>query len=566
MEAAISIVALILTVLGSLGVFLLGMKLISEALQKVAGERLKSLLAKMTSNRFSGVLTGLAVTGVLQSSSATTVIVVSFVSAGLFTLTQAISVIMGANIGTTVTGWIVALVGFKMEITLFALPAIAFGVFMSFMKHVKIKLWGEVLVGFGILFLGLSLMKDSIPTISNPEQLAWLKHFSGGGLWSTLAFVLFGTVITAILQSSSATMTMTLTLAAMGWLPYSAAAALVLGENIGTTATANLAAIGAPPVAKRAALAHLFFNVFGVIWAVALMNIYWLPMVDWLVPGDPTVDFNTIQGDPAALALAAGVVSTHLAAAHTLFNVTNTAIMLPFVRQLERLVTRIVPETDDEAPARARFLDPSRIGSAEINVVQVSKAMQHMISLVRNMLKDAFYIVAHPHDDLGKMVEKTLGIEREVDQLEQEVLSYLAALGQMPVSEATSRKLSDLVQNTHRLERIGDHCAVIVRIARRIHSAGTPFSEEAIEDTHRLYEQVDRSLEHVSAFISGSGSITVGEEIEDRIDSTRRKLRGKYVQKMEQEGAQRAQCLAVLDTITHLEEIGDRAVGIIRRA
>jgi phosphate:Na+ symporter len=553
-------------VLGSLGVFLLGMKLMSEGLQKVAGERLKSLLAKMTSNRFSGVLTGLAVTSVLQSSSATTVIVVSFVSAGLFTLTQAIGVIMGANIGTTMTGWIVALVGFKMKISAIALPSIAFGVAMSFMKNVRVKLWGEVLVGFGILFLGLSLMKDSVPTISDPAQLAWLTKFADGGIVSTLAFVLVGTVITVILQSSSATMTMTLTLAAMGWIPYTAAAALVLGENIGTTATANIAAIGAPPAAKRAAIAHLFFNVIGVVWAVALMNIYWLPVVDWLIPGDPSTDFKTLQGDPAAVAIAAGVVTTHLAAAHTLFNLTNTALMLPFVRQLERLVTRIIPEAESEAPARARFLEPARIGSAEINVVQVGKAMQHMTTLVRKMLTDAFFIVSHPEDDLGKMVDKTLAIEREVDELEQEILSYLTALGRRSISEATARKLTDFMQNTHRLERIGDHCAVIVRIARRIHSAGTPFSGDAIQDVRVLYEYVDRSLEHVGAYLTGVGSAAVGEEIEDLIDSTRRKLRNKYVQTMEQEGSQRAQCLAVLDTITHLEEIGDRAVGIIRRA
>jgi phosphate:Na+ symporter len=288
-------------------------------------------------------------------------------------------------------------------------------------------------------------------------------------------------------------------------------------------------------------------------------------MVDWLVPGDPTMDFNEIRDDSTAKALAAGVVSTHLAAAHTLFNATNTVVMLPFVRQFERLVTRFIPETDDEASVRARLLDPSRIGSAELNVVQVAKAMQHMTSLVQNMLSNAFFILSHPNENLGKMVDKTLDVENEVNQLEKEILAYLTALGQMPASETTARKLSDLVQNTHRLERIGDHCAVIVRIARRIHLAGTPFSEEAIEDTRRLYEQVDLSLDHLSAYLSGTGSALEGEKIEDLIDSTRRKLRSKYVQKMEKESAHRAQYLAVLDTLTHLEEIGDRAVGIIRR-
>jgi phosphate:Na+ symporter len=565
-EAAISAFLQILTLLGSLGVFLLGMKLMSEALQKVAGERLKSLLAKMTSNRFSGVLTGLTVTGVLQSSSATTVIVVSFVSAGLFTLTQAIGVIMGANIGTTFTGWIVAIVGFKLKISAMALPAIALGVALTFLKKGRARQWGEVLVGFGILFLGLSLMKDSVPAISDPEQLAWLQSLTEYGFLSVIAFVFIGTVLTIVLQSSSATMTMTLTLAAMGWIPYPFAAALVLGENIGTTATANIAAIGATPAAKRAALVHLLFNVIGVAWVLALMNIYWLPVVDFLVPGDPNVDFRSLQGDDVAMGLAAGVVTTHLAAAHTLFNVTNTLLMLPFTRQLEQIVTRWISDPGSEPSAGARFVSTSRIGSAEINVVQVGKAMQHMTHLVRSMLTDALYIVSHPQDDLGTMVEKTLAVEREVDQLEQEILSYLTTLGRSPISESTASKVTELMQNTHRLERIGDHCAVIVRIARRIHSAGTPFADEAIEDIRGLYHHVDESLEHVGRYVTGAGSKEVGEEIEDLIDNTRRKLRNKYVQAMEQEGSNRAQCLAFLDTISHLEEIGDRAVGIIRRA
>ena len=565
-EATISTLLQIFELLGSLGVFLLGMKIMSEALQKVAGDRLKSLLAKMTSNRFSGVLTGLTVTSVIQSSSATTVMVVGFVSAGLFSLTQAIGVIMGANIGTTFTGWIVALVGFKLKVAALALPAIAVGVFLTFFKKGRTKAWGEVLVGFGVLFLGLSLMKDSVPGISDPGQLAWVQSLTGAGFLSVLAFVGIGTVLTVVLQSSSATMTLTLTLAAMGWLPYPLAAAMVLGENIGTTATANIAAIGATTAAKRAARVHLLFNVFGVVWAVALMNIYWLPLVDFLVPGNPNVDFASLNGDKAAIAIAAGVVTTHLAAAHTLFNITNTLLMLPFTKQLEQIVTRWIPTPATEPRDGWRYVSTAMIGSAELNVVQVGKAMQHMTGLVRDMLTDALYIVAHPGEDLGQMVDKTLGVEREVDELEREILTYLTALSRSSISDSTARKVTELIQNTHRLERIGDHCAVIVRIARRIHAAGTPFTEESINDIRGLYEHVARSLEHVGAYLTGAGSAEVAEETEDLIDRTRRKLRNKYVQAMEQEGSNRAQCLAFLDTITHLEEIGDRAVGIIRRA
>lgn len=563
-EDIIAIIGITFAVLGSLGVFLLGMKMLSDALQQVAGKRLKTLLGKMTSNRFSGVLTGLLVTSVIQSSSVTTVLVVSFVSAGLFSLTQAIGVIMGANIGTTMTGWIVAVVGFRMKITSIAFPCLAIGIGMTFAKRSKVRLWGEVIVGFGLLFLGLSLMKDSMPSVGDPSQLVWIKSLTGYGVFSILLFVLIGTVVTMVLQSSSATMTTTLALAAMGWIPYQAAAALILGENIGTTVTANLAAIGATTAAKRAALVHLMFNVLGVVWAVALMNVYWLPVVDLLVPGDPYVDLAAIQDQPERAAAAAAVVTTHLAAAHTLFNVTNTVLMLPFVKQLEWLVTWMLPDRGTEPGVRERFLSTARIGSAELNVVQVGRAMQHMTKLVRNMLKDALYIISHPNEDLGEMVGNTLQVEREVDELERETLDYLTALSREPVTETTAQKIADMMQNTHRIERIADHCAVIVRIARRIHAAGTPLRDYAIEDVRLLYEHVDESLEHVGRFLLGSGSAEVGESIEDKIDTTRRKLRQKYVGMLEQEGQDRPQCLAVLNTLDHLEEIGDRAVGIIR--
>ncbi|MFW5740048.1 MAG: Na/Pi cotransporter family protein [Myxococcota bacterium] len=561
-----SSVLLILELLGGLGVFLVGMKMMSEALQRVAGERLKSLLARMTSNRFSGVLTGLGVTSVVQSSSATTVMVIGFVSAGLFTLSQAIGVIMGANIGTTLTGWIVAVVGFKLKILVFALPAVALGVALTFLKRAKPKQWGEVLIGFGILFLGLGLMKDAVPSIDDPRHLAWIQSLTDMGFVSVLVFVGLGAALTVVLQSSSATMTLTLTLAAMGWIPYTLAAAMVLGENIGTTATANIAAIGASTDARRAARVHLLFNLVGVVWALALMKVYWLPVVDLIVPGNPNVDFAALRNDEGAIAGEAAVVTTHLAAAHTVFNITNTGMMLPFVKPLERLVVRWVPTTEQEVLDETRFVSPALIGTPELALVQIGKATQRMTDIVRSMLADARHIMSHPDDDLGPMVETTLSREQEVDQLERQIVDYVTHVAQAPTSEATSRKIAALLQNTHRLERMGDHCAVLVRIARRMHNAGLPFDEEAIEDVGKLYDQVDRSLENVGLYLQGEGDVAESEEIEERVDQTRRTLRSKYIRLMEAGPERRARCLALLDTFTHLEEIGDRAVGIIRRA
>ena len=259
----------IFTLLGALGMFLYGMNLMSSGLQKAAGDKLRGLLSAMTSNPFKGVLTGLGITSVIQSSSATTVMVVSFVNAGLLTLAQAISVIMGANIGTTVTAWLVSWLGFKADISILAVPLMALGFIMSISKKSQRRNISELIVGFSLLFLGLSLMKNSVPDLQQtPEVLSFIQGWQGHGFGSVLIFLLFGTILTLVLQSSSATMALTLIMLNMGWIRFDMACAMVLGENIGTTITANIAAAVGNTSAKRSALAHTVFNVFGVIWAL----------------------------------------------------------------------------------------------------------------------------------------------------------------------------------------------------------------------------------------------------------------------------------------------------------
>ncbi|MFT7581543.1 MAG: phosphate:Na+ symporter, partial [Myxococcota bacterium] len=308
----------VVNLLGALGVFLFGMKIMSEGLQKVAGAKLQALIGKMTSSPIKGVFTGFLVTTVVQSSSATTVMLVGFVNAKLLSLRQAIGVIMGANIGTTVTGWLVALLGFKVKISAFALPAVGLGVIFTFLHGARRKQIGEALIGFGLLFLGLSLMKDAVPGLDG-ESLAWVQSLTSLGFLSVVIFVLIGAALTVVLQSSSATMTLTLALTAAGYIPYDFAAAMVLGENIGTTASANIAAIGTSVIAKRAARAHLIFNVIGVVWALALFQWALLPLVDAIVPGNPELSVLSSAG-------AVGVVTSHLAAFHTLFNILNTSL------------------------------------------------------------------------------------------------------------------------------------------------------------------------------------------------------------------------------------------------
>jgi phosphate:Na+ symporter len=555
----------LLQLAGALGVFLLGMKIMSEGLQKVAGSRLKSLLGRITGNRVKGVLTGIGITLVVQSSTATTVMVVGFVSAGLLTLVQSIGVIMGANIGTTMTAWMVSLLGFKFNIAAVALPAIGIGLPMTFLHGARRKQWGEVLIGFGLLFLGLGLIKDAVPTIEDPAQIAWLADLATYGFLSLILFVVAGTVLTVLLQSSSAATTLTLTLAALGWIPYEMALAMILGENIGTTITANLAAIGGTNPAKRSARTHLLFNLIGVTWALVLFYPVLEPLVNAIAPGDPYLDFQAIQGDPAALAKAAGVVTMHLAVFHTLFNVTNTLVMLPFVKQLEAIVTRWVPDEKNGHP-RLRFISTALIETPELLVVQASKEMQHMAEVVREMFGNAMYILLHPDKKLGRLVEDTLEKEEVCDELEREIVAHLTMTARAATSARASRKIAELIQNTHRLERVADHCAVLVRIAQRIHDAEQRFDEIDAKDLEALGELVDNALENVGQYLVGDSDPEAAELIESRIDESRRAMRARHIDRMRESADFIDTELAFLDAITHLEEIGDRAVGIVRLA
>jgi phosphate:Na+ symporter len=539
------------------------MKVMSEALQKVAGSRLKDLLAKVTANRFVAVLTGLVITIVVQSSSASTVMVVSFVSAGLMNLVQAIGVIMGANIGTTLTAWMVALLGFKVKITAFALPAVGLGLAFSFLRGARIRQWGEVLIGFGLLFLGLELIKDSIPKPSGPDELAWMVPLTQHGFFSVLLFVLIGVVLTIVLQSSSATTTLTLTLAAQGWIPYELALAMVLGENIGTTVTANLAALGASVEAKRAARAHLAFNIIGVTWALLLFQVYLVPVVDWLVPGDPRASLDALDAKGRAAASAA--IAVHLAAFHSLFNVTNTLVMLPFIHFLERLVTRMVPDGKPREPV-VRYMSTRFIETPGLMLLQAGKEMQHMTGVVRAMFADALTILTQPTRKLGNLVETTLEREDLVDRMEHEVVAQLTMTARAATSAQAARNISAMVQNVHRLERIADHCAVLVRIARRMYDSEHRLDEQDVADIQEMGGLVDQALENVGKYLAGQSTPRVAEEIEQQIDEKRRQLRARHIEQLKGSPEALQRQLGFLDAITHLEEIGDRAAGIVRHA
>ena len=365
----------VLTLLGALGMFLYGMNLMSSGLQKAAGSKLRTLLSRITSNPFKGVLTGFGITSVIQSSSATTVMVVGFVSAGLLTLSQAIGVIMGANIGTTMTAWIISIFGFKADISILAVPLMAVGFILSNAKRDKMKSIGEFVIGFSLLFLGLSLMKNSIPDLSTtPEVLSFIQGWSGKGFISVLLFLLLGTVMTLILQSSSATIALTLIMLNMGWIHFDMAAAMVLGENIGTTITANIAAAVGNVNAKRAALAHTFFNVFGVIWAL----IFFHPFVNLVqnIVGLMNVDEQT--------SLVYGISMFH-----TMFNLINTCILIWFTSVIEKIVKFVIKDKPSKDKTKIVYLDSRLIDTPEL---ALSEACRETVQLARVMNNGLAYL------------------------------------------------------------------------------------------------------------------------------------------------------------------------------
>ena len=374
-----SILSTALSILGSLGVFLFGMKIMSEGIQKVAGNRLRNILTYMTQNRFAGVLTGFVTTCLVQSSSATTVMVISFVNARLLTLFQAIGVIMGANIGTTITIWMIVLFGYDFDIEAFALPSIAIGLPLIFSKFTKRKNIGEIFLGFGLLFLGLNFLKDSVPDIEGNEAIYnMLSSFAGSGIFSLLIFIAIGIILTIVVQSSSAAMAITVAMAFNGWIDFPTACALVLGENIGTTITAYLASINGNYHAKRAARAHMIFNVFGVVWIILLFKVF-VSLIDTIVPGD--LNFNQGGAD-------FDVMKYHLAMFHTMFNVINVLILIWFVPQIENIVKKMVKpkENEKEVEYSLEYFSTNIQPTPEIAILEAKKEVLNMSNVINDFL------------------------------------------------------------------------------------------------------------------------------------------------------------------------------------
>ena len=560
----------ILTLIGALGMFLYGMNMMSSGLQKAAGSRLRGFLGAMTSSPFKGVMTGLGITTLIQSSSATTVMVVGFVNATLLTLNQAIGVIMGANIGTTVTAWLISLLGFKTDISVLAVPLMAVGFILSIAKREKYKNISEFIIGFALLFLGLSLMKNSVPDLrQTPEILSFIQQWTGYGFGSVLIFLVFGTVLTLVLQSSSATMALTLIMMSLGWIPFDMAAAMVLGENIGTTITANIAAAVGNPNARRAALAHTVFNVFGVIWALILFRPFLSLIgiiITWLGYPNPTlIDYSAgIEAGSADSTAALYGVSM----LHTLFNTINTLVLIWFVPVIAKFVTWAIkskPE-DEEQTIRLKFINAGPMGTAELALEEARKEIIHFAQICRNGLE---YIRSAVHaegeGDFETYRKKLVKYEEIADRIEYEIATFLNALPQDSISEETRKKVKSMYKIIGELESLGDSGESISRILSRRNIHNKHFTERHINKIDTMLTLIDKAYGIMIDNLSNSENcvdIRNAIDCEIEINDMRNNLREEEILRIESNDAEYQSSVYYIDLLSEIERMGDFMINI----
>ena len=545
-----------LALLGSLALFLYGMKIMSEGLQKFAGDRLRNILTAMTTNRVTGVLTGMLITALVQSSSATTVMVVSFVNAGLLTLAESIGVIMGANIGTTVTAWIISALGFKVDMSVFALPLLAFGIPLLFSKRSSRKSVGEFIFGFSFLFMGLNLLKTNAPDLSqNPDMLAFVQNYTNMGFFSVILFVLIGTILTMIVQASAATMAITLIMCANGWIGFELGAALVLGENIGTTITANLAALTANTQAKRAAMAHLMFNVFGVIWVLTLFRPF-LAAVDWIIS-----DFMHISE-------AGGVaVSFKLSAFHTCFNVCNVLLLIWFIHPIERTVCRIIPQKEQEEEYRLQFISGGMLSTAELSILQARKEINLFAARIRRMfgmVRDLLH--TENENDFNKLFSRIEKYENISDRMEVEIANYLTAVAEGRLSSESKIQIREMLREVTEIESIGDSCYNLARTINRKRKGNEDFTQAQYGHISQMFQLTDNALAQMIALLEDTHhqvDVNKSFNIEMEINNYRNQLKSQNILDVNDKKYDYQMGIHYMDIIAECEKLGDYAVNVV---
>ncbi len=570
----------LLKLIGSLALFLYGMKLMSESLQKLAGNKMRQILTAMTSNRFTGVLTGLFITALIQSSSATTVMVVSFVNAGLLDLVGSIGVILGANVGTTITSWLVAVLGLgKFSMSDLALPIIGCALPLLFSKKRSRKNWGEMFVGFGLLFLALRFLQESMPTNLHdyPGVGDFIQQISFLGFRSWMIFLLLGAALTTLFQSSSATVALTLVICSKGWIGYEDAAAMIMGENIGTTITANLAAAVANVQAKRAALAHFIINVFGVVWLFAIFS----PFLHFI--GDLCVTlhiskYNPIYSDPRLLeeafspAARAGVIASInmamplvLSLFNTLAKGINVAILIWFTRFIAQLVSRIIPPKAGEDTFKLKHIKIGLLSTPDASLFQAKQEISHYGQNTLEMFHKMVQAYDKPRGEFEKEFDRLLKMEDESDQVEVEIADYLTKVSESRLTSENSQRVRSMFKIVSEIESVADSILNVSKAVQRRHEQGVVFPEELNEKVKHMFALVDLAITVMCSNLSKEYT-AVNEkkayESEHAINDYRTMLKQEHLLAIEEKRYNYTTGILYNDIFSECEKIGDYVINV----
>lgn len=545
-----------MVLLGSLALFLYGMKIMSEGLQKLAGDKLRNILTAMTKNRVTAVLTGLLITAIIQSSSATTVMVVSFVNAGLLTLTQSISVILGANIGTTLTAWIISVFGFKVDISLFTLPIIALAMPLIFSKKSSRKSLGEFIFGFAFLFMGLAALKNNVPDLAqNPEMLQFVTNYTDMGYGSVILFFFIGAILTVVVQSSSATMAITLIMCAQGWISYEIAAAMVLGENLGTTITANVAALAANTSAKRAALSHFMFNMFGVIWVLLLFYPFSSAV-------SSLVEYFASGSDQQTL------LSFKLSAFHTCYNICNTLIFIWFVKFLERVVCKIIPQKEEEEEFRLMFIQSGMLSTSEISIIEARQEINLYASRILRMFELVKELLQEKNEPAyNKLYARIVKYENISDSMELEIANYLNKVSEGRLSSESKDEIRRMLREVSEIESLADSCYNLAKTINRKKEAGIDFTESQYTHIEEMFTLVASSLENMHIVLESKEH--EGKHVnnvfnyETEINNLRDQLKFKNLTDIDNQLYSYELGIFYIDIICESEKLNDYVVNVV---
>lgn len=549
----------LLNLIGALGFFIYGMKVMSEGIQKAAGNSMRKILSTMTKNRYLGVATGFIVTCLVQSSSASTVMAVSFVNAGLLSLVESAGIMLGANIGTTITGWLVAVLGFKVKIASMALPLLAIGVPMLFSSRSKLLYFGEFIIGFAMLFWGLAELKGAVPDIkNNPEILNFLGAYAESGFWSNLFFIFVGTALTIIVQSSSASMALTQTLCFSGVIPFEVAAAMILGENIGTTITAELASLPANVHAKRAARIHSMFNIIGVSWAILLIS--FTPILEGVrflaMELFGSADPYTADGAPMGLAIF-----------HTSFNLLNVAIMIGFVPLLVKLATKsVVSKGESDEEYHLEFISTGMMSTSELSIEEARKETVRLGEMTQKMSKQFQNLISEDKPKKQKkLLKKIRDYEIMTDRMEQEISEYLMKVSAGTLSSTTTIKMASLLSAVNDLERIGDIFFQMSRDVERILKSGKKFKAKQIKGLQDMMSLIDKAQSIMVAHLDSTNKINSLEQamdIEEKIDNLRNELRKDLTKDIKKDKYDPQRDGWYKDLFHLCEKVGDHAINV----